>query len=322
MALISIVVPIYKVEKYLNRCIDSILNQTINNFELILVNDGSTDGCGKICDEYSRKDNRIKVIHKENGGLSDARNTGIKAAKGKYIGFIDSDDYIEADMYEILYNDIQSNNADISVCGYYTDYLNANIRNYINNEKFILNKEEALGMIDKISPGAWNKLYKREIFEDIEYPVGKLNEDVFIIINILEKCNKIVFDTRPKYHYIQRASSITKATFDERKWHCVDAWKKNLEIIKEKYPNQQEVFEYKHIGSYLHLLDTLILMPNYKQSKDYKQVDSFIRNNISSILKNKYIITKRKIALLAYIINNDIYKQIVLKLQKNRGLIN
>ena len=119
-ALISIIIPVYKVEKYLEKCIQSVINQTYENLQIILVDDGSPDNCGKICVEYAKKDHRIEVIHKSNGGLSDARNKGLEIAKGEYIGFVDSDDYIESDMYEVLYNLLKQYNAYVKICNFYT----------------------------------------------------------------------------------------------------------------------------------------------------------------------------------------------------------
>lgn len=320
MALISIIVPVYNVEEYIDKCINSILNQTFSDFELILVNDGSKDNCGDICDEFSKKDNRIKVIHKKNGGLSDARNAGIDLAKGDYIGFVDSDDYIENDMYEVLYNNILNYDADISICEDYICFQKYEIKKSEREELYVLNTEEAIGMAHKISPGVCNKLFKREIFEGIKFPKGRLNEDVFIFMDILSKAKNIIFTTIPKYYYMQRQSSITKATFDKRKWDCVEAWYKNLEFVREKYPKQVKSIEYKYIGSYFHLLDQLILLDNYKNMEDYKKVNLFIKHNIKKIILNPYILNKRKLAILVYVFNSQAYRKIVERLRKSRGL--
>ena len=179
--LISIIIPVYKVEKYLEKCIESVLKQTYTNLQIILVDDGSPDNCGKICDEYDKKDSRIEVIHKANGGLSDARNVGISKAKGRYIGFVDSDDYIKEDMYEILLNLIKKYDADVSICNLY-DVIDGNecIRNKENGireySRLDILKEV---LLDKnIQSYAWNKLYEKELFDEIKYPIGKKYEDI------------------------------------------------------------------------------------------------------------------------------------------------
>ena len=183
---ISIIVPVYNVEKYLNRCFDSILNQTFTDFELILVDDGSTDNSGIICYEYKTKDNRIKVIHKENGGLSSARNAGLDIARGKYIGFVDSDDFINKDMYKILFDTIQANNSDMVICDYYKvneDDINKFRNLKCNCENIKIKNLNNLESIDNLFLTgekfiyAWNKLYKRELFNDLRYEKGRIYEN-------------------------------------------------------------------------------------------------------------------------------------------------
>lgn len=210
-ALISVIIPVYKVEKYLEKCIQSVINQTYENLQIILVDDGSPDNCGKICDEYAKKDHRIEVIHKSNGGLSDARNKGLEIAKGEYIGFVDSDDYIEADMYEVLYNLLKQYNADVSICNFYTVSQGKisikNADNGINEYNRIEILKEIL--LDKnIQSYAWNKLYKKELFDEIKYPIGKKYEDIGTTFFLLEKCNKVVVTGKSEYYYINRQDSI------------------------------------------------------------------------------------------------------------------
>ncbi|MGJ0706244.1 glycosyltransferase family 2 protein, partial [Enterococcus avium] len=181
MCEISIIVPVYDVEKYLKKCVDSILNQTFKDFELILVDDGSPDNSGAICDQYAEKDSRVRVIHKENGGLSDARNAGIEVARGKYLGFVDSDDFVNEDMYKQLYTSIIENNADLSICGIF-DLYEGKTPIKKTEKKLLLNRNEAMIMIfhgNEISVHAYNKLYKKEIFESLRYPVGKYHEDSY-----------------------------------------------------------------------------------------------------------------------------------------------
>lgn len=210
--LISVIVPVYNIEKYIKKCIESIINQTYNNLEIILVDDGSTDKSGKICDEYALIDKRISVIHKENGGLSDARNCGIDVAKGKYIAFVDSDDFIDLKMYEILYNNLVKNNADISIC---KPYLFEKYNEVVEaKEAEVVTVWEKKDFYTKMYDDylmtvvAWNKLYKREIFENIRYPQGKKIEDAAIIHYVLEKCEKIVLTNLELYFYYQRDDSI------------------------------------------------------------------------------------------------------------------
>jgi len=182
--LISIIIPVYNVEKYLERCVKSVINQTYKNLEIILVDDGAKDNSGKMCDELSKLDSRIKVIHKENGGLSDARNFGLKIATGDYIGFVDSDDYIADDMYETLYHTIKNNNADISIVSFYEMYKEKVIGVRDSGNLEILSKQEAMKelLIDtKIQSYAWNKLFKKELFNDLKFPTGKNFEDIELL---------------------------------------------------------------------------------------------------------------------------------------------
>lgn len=243
-ALISIIIPVYKVEKYLEKCIQSLINQTYENLQIILVDDGSPDNCGKICDEYAKKDHRIEVIHKSNGGLSDARNKGLEIAKGEYIGFIDSDDYIESDMYEVLYNLLKQYNADVSICNFYTvsqgKIAIKNAENGIKEYNRIEILKEVL-LDNNIQSYAWNKLYKKELFDEIKYPVGKKYEDIGTTFYLLEKCNKVVVTEKPEYYYINRQDSIvnnvTETTITDY-----------IELIMQRYDYIEE--NIKELSSY------------------------------------------------------------------------
>ena len=243
-ALISIIIPVYKVEKYLEKCIQSVINQTYENLQIILVDDGSPDNCGKICDEYAKKDHRIEVIHKSNGGLSDARNKGLEIAKGEYIGFIDSDDYIESDMYEVLYNLLKQYNAYVSICNFYTvsqgKIAIKNAENGIKEYNRIEILKEVL-LDNNIQSYAWNKLYKKELFDEIKYPVGKKYEDIGTTFYLLEKCNKVVVTGKPEYYYINRQDSIvnnvTETTITDY-----------IELIMQRYDYIEE--NIKELSSY------------------------------------------------------------------------
>lgn len=230
--LISVIVPIYKVEQYLAKCIESILAQTYRDIEVILVDDGSPDNCGAICDEYSRKDDRIRVLHKENGGLSAARNAGIDVACGAYIAFIDSDDYIAPKMIETLYGLIKRDSSDMAICnfsyvdesGKRIDKLNAEtpIKNEVISRKNLLEK--------LINDKSWyyvvavNKLYKKEIFTSIRFPIKKLHEDEFVIHHIIDMCEKISCIATSLYYYVQRTGSIMNKPYSIKRLDIIEAY--------------------------------------------------------------------------------------------------
>ena len=265
---ISVIVPIYNVEKYLCKCVDSIINQTYKNLEIILVDDGSPDNCGEICDEYALKDDRIKVIHKENGGLSDARNAGMAIATGDYLGFVDSDDWIEYNMYERLIENLIKFGADISVGGvadvletdggykqFKTTY-DGKIRNYI------LSKEDAMKKYFLGSWSAWDKIYKKDVFNDIRFPKGEINEDEAIVLQLLDRCNRICYTNEVFYNYITRpnSNSITASGFSLKKldwyYHC----RANLEFIKNNYPELVGYAEKRYNSSLIFSLVSISLI--------------------------------------------------------------
>ena len=263
LPLISVIIPVYDVEKYLRKCIDSVINQTYTNLEIILVSDTSPDNCEKICDDYASKDIRIKVIHKEKNGLSAARNAGIDIASGEYIGFVDSDDYIVDDMYELLYKNIIKENADMSVCGFYDCFEGEQPSK--NKPKYLVaDREEAMqeALVGDIRVNAWNKLYKAEIFDDIRYPVGKIAEDAFIIIDILMKCQKVVYTSEQKYYYCRRESGLSAAASPLGSFDNIEAYQKNYDKINLDFPNlRSEALSAKCIA-YFSALDKIINFDN------------------------------------------------------------
>lgn len=235
--LVSIIVPVYKVEKYLKKCVDSILNQTYSNFEIILVDDGSPDRCGDICDEYQKKDQRVKVIHKANGGLSDARNVGISASSGQFISFLDSDDWIHNRFIETLYNLLIINNADVSIANfikiYSDDIPSINAPSVIYQYSNIDALNQIYGKYGVQMIVAWGKLFKRELFSDINFPVGKIHEDEFTVYKLLYKANKIIFTTEPLIYYRQRSNSITGQCFNlSNKLNVIEALEERARFFK------------------------------------------------------------------------------------------
>lgn len=239
MELITIIVPVYNVEGYICKCIDSILCQTYKNLEIILVDDGSPDRCGEICDEYAKRDMRIRVIHKENGGLSDARNTGIESATGDYIAFVDSDDYIAPDMYEKLYNAVKVNSADMSICSFHCVNENGdpiecqNMYNPISNS--VLSGIEVFE--GKLAENqywywvvAWNKLYKSSLFDNIRFPVGKQHEDEFVAHHIYSIARKVACCGNKMYYYVKRADSIMSKKYTYKRLDACEAFLDRAEM--------------------------------------------------------------------------------------------
>lgn len=225
---VSIIVPVYKVEKFLERCVESIIKQTYQNIEIILIDDESPDECPKMCDQYEIKDNRIKVIHKKNGGLSDARNAGLDIASGEYIAFVDSDDWIESDFIETLYMNAEREKADISVVGYQLIWEDGRIRRFSRDEEYyVFDRENAIRELlkqQKFQCMVCQKMYRKQIFETIRFPVGKIYEDVAIGLSTFLKAERVVVSGKVKYNYFQRSDSIVNAKFDKRKlffWNVV-----------------------------------------------------------------------------------------------------
>lgn len=244
MDLITIIVPIYNVEQYLPSCIESILQQTYVNLQILLVDDGSTDSCPDICDEYAQKDHRVEVIHKPNGGLSDARNVGIERAKGKYITFIDSDDVIAADMVNYLYMLAENNDADISVCqntkvkedGVLTIKEKPLFQDYtIEGNSECVHNFMTSWHIDTV---AWGKLYQKHLFKIVRYPIGLYHEDIFTTYKLIALCNKIAIGGSEKYGYRLRNNSITQLSFSPKHLDAIHGKEKVAEFIYKYYPQE------------------------------------------------------------------------------------
>ncbi len=308
---ISIIVPVYNVEKYLDKCVNSILGQTFQDFELILVDDGSPDNCGKICDRYADIDKRLTVIHQENGGLSAARNAGIEVAKSRYIGFVDSDDYIAKDMYEVLYRNILKEKADLSVCGIYDVYENR--EPIIKDPQYlILDKVKMIKLILEakiVSVHAVNKLYKKELFENVRYPEGMITEDAAIILSLLEKTEKVVVDTRQKYYYYHRENSISSMKFSEKDLDTINVWEKNEIYILSNYPELSYQVHTRVCWSYFTVLDKMMNSQNVEEyRKDKNKIICYLRKNFTFIMKNQYFRVPRKIAAIMLKIYPFLYK--------------
>ncbi len=243
MPKVSVIVPIYKVEEYLPKCVDSILSQTFTDFECILVDDGSPDNCGKICDEYAKKDSRIKVIHKENGGLSSARNAGLDIAQGEYITFVDSDDWINVHMLQVLYDAIIEKDADVSLCRHViATNKDCEYRQRESIQKKVVcepSKEGIDKVIDKFQISACARLYKDTIFRSIRFREGLLWEDFHIRPYILYLCEKFVQIDVALYYILRRENSITGSDYTFKKVASFQKiYKDHLKLYKTKHDEE------------------------------------------------------------------------------------
>lgn len=302
---ISVVVPVYNMEKYLNRCINSILNQTYENIEIILVNDGSVDKSSQICDEYSIKFSNVKVIHKENGGISTARNAGIKVATGDFIGFVDSDDWISSDMYEVLYSNLIKTKSDISMCN--------RIKISNENNKFSLTKEELHTIIqgdDVLKTflrndmlAVWNKLFRKELIYDLTFPIGKIHEDIFFSFKAMERSKAIVLTNDQLYFYFTGNESITRSFLKMEDFNMLDEWNKVLNECVVNYKEMRnDVIVRKNI-SYLNLINKYIMYGPKEDGVKYilkSCIPSWteeIKNNIHVIRDSPYINFNRRVQI-------------------------
>lgn len=243
---ISVIVPVYKVEAYLERCVNSLLNQTYRNLEIILVDDGSPDRCGEICDRLSKKDERIRVIHKKNGGLSDARNAGIACATGEFLAFIDSDDWYDRTMLETLHSLCEQYQADISECSYRSIWKDS-IQEETSCSGAVFEFTPAQAIESNLDwkyckPVAWNKLYRKKIVKDIRFPVGKLHEDEFTTHLFYLASSKIVYADIALVNYERRNVGSITASFKPKNLDAVEAFLSKTRLTWE-IPELQEIAE-------------------------------------------------------------------------------
>ncbi len=256
--MISVIIPVYNVEKYLVKCIESVIKQTYKDLEIILVDDGSIDGSGRICDQYAKYDERIVVIHKQNGGLSSARNAGLEVAKGDYIGFVDSDDFIAENMYEYLYNIISDRNVDMAICGFKVvqenDYNSEDVDNDLELIQ-VLQGEDTYNLVTKLRTEdivVWNKLYRRCIFDNLRFKTGVLHEDQWIIPYIAQRCERVAKSNRRLYYYLTRKGTITKSKVTpKRMWDLLDALDNTCVFFKQERCFGKQKIEARHLCNFI-----------------------------------------------------------------------
>lgn len=283
--MISVIVPSYNVAPYLQRCVDSLIGQTYSDLEIILVDDGSTDDTGILCDRIAEGDSRIKVIHKENGGLSDARNAGIDIATGEFYSFIDGDDFIEPDTYEVMIKEMSDPQVSIVAGGFAITDVQGNTRISMSPERQYLTKEEAfmdlLGGKNYITQSSCNKLFRSSLFEKIRYKKGILNEDMEILPRLLDVSNDVVLLNKAVYHYIKKPGSITTADYSMERYRAIEVERDIYLLCKNKYPKLQPYASFYELKSLYEMLCNLVGCANHK---DFKLQELIIRFKIVSVV--------------------------------------
>lgn len=300
---ISVIVPVYKVEEYLDECIASIVSQTHQNLEIVLVDDGSPDNCGAMCDAWAAKDSRIRVIHKPNGGLSDARNAGIDIAAGEYIAFVDSDDYIKPDMLEKLLAAMDRENADIAACGILN--CEADRRIAWGCRDFTGTSEQILALLynDTAYPvAAWNKLYRRACWRDLRFPVGKTCEDAFTTYQLVNDTNLIVMIPEALYCYRIRPGSIMTSAFSLKKMDEEEAWRCNYQFIEKHYPRlKTKAFDF-YLQRVNVLIHTISAEDQINYAEQYRMLRNILKEHFGHVLLSSRLGWKQRIRLALDII--------------------
>ena len=300
--LISVIVPVYNVEEYLPRCVDSLLSQTYEKLEIILVDDGTKDASDKICDAYAARDPRVKVIHKENGGLSSARNAGIDIASGEYLAFVDSDDWIEPDTYAHMLGVALKYGVKLVCAGRY------DVKSQTGEKKLGLcpPREEVISgmeltrrifLWDNVDSAAWDKLYHRSLFREIRYPLGKICEDVPTTYRIALNAGKIAMCDKPVYNYFHRPGSITTASVSEKTFHFSEHTAAIYPWVRENHPQLEPEARYLRVRSLVYNLQSLELAgEEAKKTFVHRYHDSRreLRTHISFILKSTFFSRKER----------------------------
>lgn len=306
---ISIIIPVYNIEKYLDQCMESVVGQTYSHIEIILVDDGSTDGSGELCDEWGKRDNRIRVYHKKNGGASRARNLGLKEARGEYIGFVDGDDYIAEDMYECLI-DVMEDGVDISCCGTAIIYpakmrMQVEVYGEMQNPFFLTSREaiKELLLLRGLHYGVCDKLYRRKLFENVRFPEGKTCEDYPVSYEVVKKSRRIVNTGKVKYFYRYRENSTSKKPFRISRMRYVLFTRDILRNVINDYPEYKKCAEALYIGSVIDTIDKIGMTNKRDEFKEIrKRLRKVLQRMSVSILMNPYITKATKRNVLKYIL--------------------
>lgn len=302
MPLISIIIPAYNIENYIAKCLDSLLNQTYKNLEIIVVDDGSGDNTGNVIDNYEAKYGNIKVIHKKNAGVSAARNSGIEVASGDYIGFVDGDDTVDEEMFDMLINNAIKYDADISHCGYKMVFPSRT--DYYYNTGIFIEQDNELGLKDlligsRVEPGLWNKIYKKELFNDIKVDESiKINEDLLVNYYLFKKAKKSIFYDKCFYNYTIRKGSAATSKVNINK--IIDPVKVRREILEdlEKDSDLYNIAYEKYIMSLVGICRDVQIRKNKEYKSYIDDAKKSLRYEINNIIKNKAISKKTKLMVI------------------------
>lgn len=293
---ISIIVAAYNVEQYLDRCMESLVGQSCKEIEIIIVNDGSTDQTGDICKIWKKKDPRIKVFTQQNQGLSAARNTGLKIARGAYVGFVDGDDFVTKTMYDDLYHMASYNDVKLVSCKF-IDCYGSIPDTVIEGDNRIVSLPEAVFLLmqntNELTAHMCNKLFQRELFENVNFPVGKSYEDSHIIVDLLLQCEKIGIINKGEYYYWHRPGSIVEDRFTSKDYSLTEAWDANRKKIHKQFPELDEIASYRFYWTCFYLLDKMFVHTD-ENLTDIRKMVAFLRTHKKEILNNKYFKKTRK----------------------------
>ena len=304
--LVSVIVPIYNVEKYLEKCLKSIINQDYQNIEILLINDGSTDSSLKICEKYKKMDKRITIINKKNGGLSSARNVGLAYANGEIISFIDSDDYIEKCMLSDMMKVYELYNADIVICNrrHFFENGNSYIKFYGGYDYKIMNSENAIEEMNKFKlfdMSACTKIYNRKLFENIIFPEGKLCEDYYIMYLLFDNCDRIVSMSKSLYNYYQREGSISKNP--KLNWDYISASRNQYEYVEKKYPNLKMCVRSSFVSANMTVYNSVIANGGRIELNEMKKLRTNVSKNYEYYMKYNQNNKVKKIQVFLFLKN-------------------
>lgn len=309
MPLLSIIIPVYNKEQFLEDCLSSILGQVFTDFEVILINDGSTDDSGKICDIFKLKDNRIRVFHQENQGVSATRNLGIELSTGDYIGFIDADDEIENDMYEVLLKNIIVSKSDISACRMKVTFPNKSVLPNTSSSIEIYNNEQALklNLSGRFDRSANNKIYKSSLIKDLRF-YGSIYEDILFTCKAFLLAQQTIFEDSIKYNYIVRDNSVSISKFNPKYFQTIDVSAEMLQIVKEKAVSCSDFAKSFDIETNLSLINLLLITGKKKHITVYEKAKQNITRYKRFISSSKLLSKKHKYACLLFLFSAPAYQ--------------